>query len=51
MEATGIILLVLIVVLVVVFLVCFYRVITDAIFGGKHFELRRDDLDQPSKKR
>lgn len=51
MEATGIILLVLIVVLVAVALVCFYRVITDAIFGGKHFELRRDDLEQPSKKR
>ncbi len=51
MKAIGIIGIALIVVLVVVFLVCFYRVITDAIFGVKVIEPRRDDLDQPSKKR
>lgn len=50
MKAIGIILLVLIIVLVFAFCVSFCMIITDML-TGKYFELRRDDLDKPSKKR
>jgi len=50
MKAIGIIGIVLIVALVVIFCLCFYRVITDAIFGVKVIEPRRDDQDPPVKK-